>query len=52
MTESEAVAALDALVDDPNASHIKADDILCAVVPKAVADAYHRAADRVTFWYA
>jgi hypothetical protein len=53
MTESEAVAALDALTtEDPEAAHIKAEDTLLALVPEAVRVAFERAASRVGFWYA
>lgn len=43
MTTEEAVAALDALTgDDPCGDHEEADEILLAMVPVEVRDAYHR----------
>jgi hypothetical protein len=43
MTPNDAVAALDALTgDDPGDDHDKADEILLAVVPIEVRDAYRR----------
>lgn len=55
MQEAEAIAALDALNDNQYDDHIKADEILLAVLRSKglgmVAAAYERARKRVTFWY-
>jgi hypothetical protein len=59
MTTAEAVAALDALTgDNPARDHDRADEILLAVVPDEVRDAYHRLSgdhyqeDARTAWWA
>lgn len=57
MSPEEAVAMLDALpaesASDVEGSHIKADQIILAVVPKKVSDAYERFAERAGgLWYA
>ena len=52
MTEEEAIAILDGLTDgDQEAAHSAADDILCAMAPAAVAEAWRQAKERVGFWY-
>lgn len=53
MNASEAVRALDAIDADPENGHKEADNILLAVVPEKVAEAWRRAAKRHgRWWYA
>jgi hypothetical protein len=55
MTVEEAVAKLDALETpghrDSEGSHSEADDILLAVVPVEVREAYERVQDRADGWW-
>ena len=52
MTAKEAIAALDALKgDDPEGDHCEADEILLAVVPPTVKQAYERAEFRAGGWW-
>ena len=52
MTESEAVAALDAIdpTGDPERAHGEADGILLAVVGPEVRAAYERLTERAPWW--
>jgi len=52
MKAAEAVAALDALTgtSDPESDHRKAAEILRAVVPASVDDAYSRLVLRADWW--
>jgi len=51
VTTDEAVAKLDALSgDDPDGAHCEADDVLLALVPTEVADAYQRVMERCPWW--
>lgn len=53
MTVDEAVAAIDALSgDDAEADHGRADDVLLAIAPPAVRDAYDRLTERAPWWAA
>jgi hypothetical protein len=54
LTAKEAVTLLDALRegahDDPEGAHAEADNILRAVVPKSVNEAYKRVILRASWW--
>lgn len=51
--EAHVVDQLDALdVDDPEAAHSKADELLLSLVPAEVADAYRRVVKRADWWAA
>lgn len=51
MDASEAVARLDAIVPgDPESAHDEADDVLLALVPPEVAEAYRRLVGRSPWW--
>lgn len=51
MTPASAVAALNALaVDDPEAAHGRADEILLAALPPALRDAYASLEQRAPWW--
>lgn len=51
MTFSEAVAALDAIdASDPETAHIKADEILLALLPNRVTRAYDELVGRCDWW--
>lgn len=54
MTPEQAVAELDSITHgDPEGAHGEGDDILLAVVPDEVREAYNRLRARVGgFWYA
>lgn len=54
MTPEEAIQKLDAIPGDcPEEGHYRADEILLALVPPDVRDAYNRVADRAgAWWYA
>lgn len=53
MTTADAIAALDAIdVGDPERAHSEADEILAAVAPGAVRDAYFRVSQRAGWWAA
>ena len=54
MSPVEVIAALDALTDDDDqeAAHARADQLLADSAPPEVAEAWHRARERVGFWYA
>jgi hypothetical protein len=56
VTDDEAIAGLNALpFDDQETAHIRADDILVAVLKQLapnVAAAWEEAAKRIGFWYA
>lgn len=48
---SEAVAALDAVSgDDPEHAHAEADDIIEAMLPDEVREAYRRVGARCRWW--
>ena len=53
MSPVEVIAALDALTDDDReAAHARAAQLLADSAPPEVAEAWHRARERVGFWYA
>ena len=54
MRSDEAVAALDAIdgTRDPEKDHGRADEILLAVAPEAVREAYRRLVERARWWAA
>lgn len=51
MTETEAIAALDAINGDPETMHVKADEVLLKFVPPAIREAYERAVERSGDWW-
>ena len=58
MTTEEAVTALNALAQEPNkwgdtdpeVDHIRADEVLLAIVPTEVVEAYNAVVDRSGWW--
>ena len=56
MTPAEAAAKLDAITAEPGRDnelkHIKADNILIAMVPDEVREAYYRLTNKVDLWFA
>jgi len=51
MTIEEAVAKLDTITGgDGEGAHCHADEVLLAMVPPEVADAYRRLEERADFW--